>query len=424
MWDYKYGQSTHKIRLAPDVLMPRLKVSGKSEDVLLKPLTYMHGLDIIKLAPVCKSWYNVVWDPSLWLDLCNWFKHPDRMKALGELAEGKIKLLEKEYKRIKNMSQYRNEEDLAGIVGSPLPNELTERQKQGFRYRFIYAHLLFKTCFECASPENKLRFLPILRRSICYTCAKLPRYEMISHENAEIDYSVTKADLNKHEIEGLKVPDPFHPGKYMLVYYLDDILKISRAKSDPRAPNSAQKRELEDKRKTELIYLLKQENLSDRYIDECIYTEGTACYSYIQGKSRRPVEKIVATMKKKYEQAKAKIAELDDDEEEMPLPEADVIIPLKKPKLELSDTQKENRRKELTERLKLMGVNLEEIEMNDEDGIFCAYVNGRTKQDIGPVAGAIWRDHKPVFTGIPFRTCQRKEDLDMKIETNNYGNFS
>lgn len=310
------------------------------------------------------------------------------MNALIELADSKIRLLEKEARRRINMTQYQDEEDLSSIVGAPAITDLSDRQKSGFKFRFVYAYLLFKTCYECSSPEQKLRFLPIKHFSLCHECSKLNKYDMINNETAELEYSVTKYDLNKHEIEGLKVPDPSKPGKSMLVYYLNDILHISRLKGDNNPKiTSVQKRELEDKRKVEIMYLLKQENIDDRFIEQFIYNEGTPGNNYIQGKSRRSVNQIVATIKKKYLKALQR-SEIDE-EETVRLQEPEMIIPLKKPKLELDESQKNRRRAELTERISLMGIALHEVDMRDNDGIFMAYVNGRTKQELGQVAGAI-----------------------------------
>ena len=74
------------------------------------------------------------------------------------------------------------------------------------------------------------------------------------------------------------------------------------------------------------------------------------------------------------------------------------------------------RKMELIDRLLMMGVNSDNIGLDDPESIAVAYIEGRTKEDLGPVAGSIWRDHKPVFTGVPFR-----KTMESKVESSDEG---
>ena len=69
--------------------------------------------------------------------------------------------------------------------------------------------------------------------------------------------------------------------------------------------------------------------------------------------------------------------------------EPEAILPLKRPQVHLSPEEKTKRKIELVERLLIMGVNSNDIGLDETDSIATAFIEGRTKEDLGPVAGAI-----------------------------------
>lgn len=59
----------------------------------------------------------------------------------------------------------------------------------------------------------------------------------------------------------------------------------------------------------------------------------------------------------------------------------------------------------------MMGVSEEQLELEDPDSLARQWIDGWVTKDLGPIGGEIWRKNKPVFTGIVFKTTQRKTDL-------------
>ena len=234
---------------------------------------------------------------------------------------------------------------------------------------------------------------------------------MISLENAQLEYGITKNHINNSQIEGLRVPDPGEIGKFMFVYYVSDIIQLKHRINAKKREDGGNKTELHEKRRAELIIQMKKAKIADKFIEIALDTEGSLAYNYIIGKSKMPASKIAAKLLDKFE--KWKEAENDDDEI---LPEPELILPLKRPKVILNQEEKMMRKMELIDRLLMMGVNSDNIGLDDPESIAVAYIEGRTKEDLGPVAGSIWRDHKPVFTGVPFR-----KTMESKVESSDEG---
>jgi hypothetical protein len=232
---------------------------------------------------------------------------------------------------------------------------------------------------------------------MCFSCAKLPKYGMISLDNVEIEHHISRRQINESQIEGLRVPDPNEAGKQMFVYYIFDILRLKKTLEAESREDGLIRNELQERRRTEMIYVMKKEGFFDDFIYLCLDTEGSLAHNYVLGKSKMPASKIVKKLYSKFE--KWKDAEHDDD----PLPEPEAILPLKRPKVVLSNEEKSKRKQELVERLLVMGVSTDDIGLEDPDSVANAFIDGRTKEDLGPVAGAIWREHRPVFNGISFR---------------------
>ena len=361
MYDYHYGTSTKKFKQDLDKMKPKLSLQvSQISKIYSHILKFCHGLDSISASQVSKAWYTATWSVTLWQDHCNTLGEFDRIQVLLELAESKFRTFERRAKK----------QDLEDLF----PDLDT---KETLKWKLVYGQLLYNTCSHCKIPENKLRFLPILQKSLCFSCAKLPAFAMITLENAEIEYKITRKQINDVQLEGLRVPDPEEPGKFMYVYYISDILHVKSSMELRKREDGLVKTELHERRRTELIYSMKSVGFDDK-------------------------------LQVKYEKWK------ESDQEDEVLPEPEEILPLKRPRISLSSEEKLKRKIELVDRLLMMGVNSDNIGLEDPDSLASAFIEGRTKEEIGPVAGAIWREHKPVFTGVPFRIV--KETTEPSIE--------
>ena len=392
MFDYQYGTPTKKFKQEVEKMRAKLSVEPNQQSkVLTLIMKCMHGLDILTLSLVSRLWYKASWSSDLWEYFCRGLSENSKIEVLAELAESKIKTFERKSKKA---------QDLSDLVQSS--------SKQALKWKLIYGQLLYNTCYSCKIQEGKLRFLSILQQSLCFLCAKKPLYSMISLENAELDYGVTRKQINDYQLEGLRIPDPNQTGKFMFVYYVEHILRLKRLADSKKTEGGQDKTEFKERRRTELIYCMKKEGFDDAFIGICLDSVGSLAYNYILGKSKMNAIKIANKMRAKYE----KWREVDQEDEVLLEPEA--ILPLKRPQVHLSPEEKTKRKIELVERLLIMGVNSNDIGLDETDSIATAFIEGRTKEDLGPVAGAIWREHKPVFAGYAFNKSSY-----MEVESSN-----
>lgn len=461
MFDYKYGIKTSEKSYLPKAFLRRVLDPPSEYRTLLNIYEFLEGMEILTICSLINHrFHNASWRFEIWKNQCFYIGHPDRIQALEVQVYNTV---EKHFKKANargNLLMIHNETELCLIEYNP-----TEDYKRTILWKIIYAHLLFKTCYECGVPEKKLRYLPLLTKTLCFNCTKLEKFAMLSQETAELNYGITAKDLNLYKVPGLKVPNQYTPGKPMLVYYEKDISAIWEKKSCSLALEDKNLTAAEEKRKIQLIHCLKEEGVHDMdFIKRCIETDDALGLKYVQGKSRQGAKSIAQTLARKFGklnassefERKAKIRErapvkksdkdtliknsssnlssLKPSKSEIPterkhkisLDIEDVIELsdddniqvndepkiIKKPKLELTPQEKAQRKKNLIERLKLMGVPEDKIGLDDPTSLASEFIQGRTKDDLGPVAGAIWRENKPVFTGISFRTTQRLSDID------------
>lgn len=398
MYDYTYGTSTKKFKQEIEKMKPKLPLFVQAESKIIScVMRFLNGLDVNSCAFVCKIWYNAAWSAVLWQELCENIGQSGKIRALCELAESKLRTYDRRTKK----------NDLSELV----PNVST---KEALKWKLIYGQLFYGTCSHCRIAENNLRFLPILQKTLCYTCAKLPNFTMISLENAEIEYGISRKQVNDYQIEGLRVPDPMETGKFIFVYYISDILRLKQLTEVKKRSDKIYNTEVYEKRRAELFSCMKKEGIDTNFINTCLESEGGLAYNYLLGKSKMPAAKIAKKVLVKYEKWKEAENENEDDDEALPEPE--IILPLKRPKIELSAEELAKRKFELVERLLLMGVNSDDIGLDDKNSLAVAYIEGRTKEDLGPVAGSIWRDHRPVFKGVPFRTLNSKKESSSSSE--------
>lgn len=396
MFDYHYGTSTKNFRQEIESMKPALPIhKSQQARIISEILKFCHGLDVISCSQVNKTWYAASWTNQLWEELALNIGKSDRIQVLLELSESKLRTYERRLKK-NDISELFPDEDILETL----------------RWKFVYGQILYNTCCECGIQEHKLRFLPILQRSMCFSCAKLPKFVMISLDDAEIEYNISRKQINESQVEGLRVPDPNEPGKHMFVYYTFAISRLKKQLDSQNQEEGQIKNELQERRRTEMIYIMKKEGIDDYFISICLDTEGSLAYNYVMGKSKMPVGKILKKLITKYEKWK------DTEQEDDTLPEPEEILPLKRPRINLNAEDRAKRKMELVERLLLMGVSTDDIGLEDPESIANAYIDGRTKEDLGPVAGAIWRDHRPVFTGVPFRKLYA-EKLQKNLHSQN-----
>lgn len=367
MFDYKYGTTTSKFKENLTKMLPKLEVSTNSQSKCLSfTFKFLHGLEVLKLALISKKFYNASWDITLWHDLA---KDLDKLNLENQLNKA-IYSVEIFSKKPKNQSIIRK---CSGAI----------------KWRLVYIILLYKFCAHCKKPEQRLRFLPILQRTLCFKCAQLQEFSMISLESALLDYEVKAEDIEKNQLIGLKIPHTRESGKKMLVYYRKDIISMSKIDLEKKKIIKL-RTNIEEKRRTEIIYYMQKEGIEEYFISNYLNIEYSLCYNYIIGKSQQSARKIAKIMSKIYNREKQKkqkiIIEIVDD----------INIETSK-RVKISENDMLQRKLALIERLTLMGLNTERINFGGENGLFNLYVTGLTAHGLGYIAGEIWKESRSLL---------------------------
>ena len=246
--------------------------------------------------------------------------------------------------------------------------------------------------------------MPILKRTLCFPCSKDADFSMISLENAESEYNVSQSEIEFRQLDGLRVPHTNNSDKFMFVYYLFDILKIVKSKN-PNFSKTPQLRTcIEERRRTEVVFYMRELKISYDFIETYLNTEGTLAHNYMMGRSRMTADKVAKALEKLYicEKGKEESKREDKDGSNSPM-----IVK----KVKLSDSDMIARKMQLIDRLTLMGLDPGKIDFDDKSGLAYSYIIGRTSKELGVVAGKVWREFKPIFTGVTERTTQRIKDL-------------
>ncbi|OMJ76496.1 hypothetical protein SteCoe_24118 [Stentor coeruleus] len=360
MFDYKYGTSTSKFKENLTKMLPKLEISPNPQSKSLSfAFKFIHGLEVLNLALVSKKFYYASWDVTLWHDLSYDLDESNLENQLNK-AIYNLDIFSKKHPIFQNFS---------GAI----------------KWRIVYITLLYKFCSYCKKSEQRLRFLPVLQRTLCFKCAKLQEYSMISLESALLDYQVKTEDIEKNQLVGLKVPHTRKSGKKMLVYYRKDIINISKT-GIKKKENFKIRTNIEEKRRTEMIYYMQKEGIEENFISSYLNNEYTYCYSYIVGKSQQSARKIAKTMSKIYireKKKKEKIIEIVDDVNEKTIKKA-----------KISENDILQRKLALFERLTLMGLNTDDADFGGENGLFNLYVTGQTTHGLGYIAGEIWKESR------------------------------
>lgn len=166
------------------------------------------------------------------------------------------------------------------------------------KWKMTFVGLLFKTCYECKITDNKIHFLPILRYSLCAKCAKLPKYQMISEETAELDLNVSKREITDSGIKGLKMYHSGHTGIFTYMYYIKDLIPISKIKNYDIPDFKGDIREL---RRAEIVYSCKEQGITNlEFIRFGLDIKGGWPDNYVNGKSTMTAHKVALKMKSQY----------------------------------------------------------------------------------------------------------------------------
>lgn len=311
------------------------------------------------------------------------------------------------------------------------PSALAESHVLSACWKYVYWYFLVKTCLECGQPEGKMRFTQLLRRAMCGNCRKLEKYQMIDHHAALRDHGITKKDLNRFKIDGLRISDPLRDGKQLYVYYKTAIEALLRQKNStapdppPRPPRpskpppvslEAKQAQRRAQRREAVLAGLKTLSLSETaFARDILETADSWAALYIAGEVRVTASKLTVRLENQYRKwendrlggpasRRSKGYEGDITSQRVQRPKAvsepSVCLdngPAKKRKLTEEDFVQ--RRNELVARLAQMGVCADTVEFEDPDEEAYKYVHGLL-QDIGPVAGAIWRKNRPTFSGV------------------------
>ena len=388
MFDYEYGTTTTKYKIKINRIIPHLPIIKNSESKALSFVYgYLSGLEVLGLSLVKKSWYTASWDQTLWRKLSKVISTPELTDALFKEADLQIE---------KFLSKLKGEAKEISYIGT-------------IKWKIIYIQLLYKYCSHCKSLDQKPKFLPILQKTICFNCAKLPDFAMISLENAMNEYGITKEDIEIFQLDGLRVAHTNKSGKFMNVYYLFDILKIvSKTNPEKIEKKINYRKNIEERRRTEIVYYLKKEGVDDNFISMLLDTEGTLAHSYMLGKSKSTAHKIGTKLAKIYWYEEKK--KINKEKKEKKLKEKGK--PRKRWKEEtLTEEETIMRKIQLIDRLTLMGLDTEYLDFEDTEGLAYNFIHGKSKKDLGTTAGTIWREFKPIFTGISSSTTQRIKDL-------------
>lgn len=173
---------------------------------------------------------------------------------------------------------------------------------------------------------------------------------------------------------------------------------------DPLAEEAA----VEERRQT-LMKVMQEGGVTDlKWLEYYFNSPEHWAHKFIQGTTRRTLETVSNNLFAKY---KNKDKKKNKHEEIYENDEPDLPVFNKRKKISFTEDQMELRKDELIERLTMMHLDITQVNFEDPDSLANAYVTGRTTMELGPVAGAIWRENKPTFTGISGKTTKRKQDL-------------
>jgi hypothetical protein len=478
MYDYKYGRSTKHLRREPMQVLGRLRVQESPSPVMGHVFEFLPGYLLLQLSShLGRQWYSTLMQFRLWKSQSHSLGPANALLPLYDHLSIQVRA-----HQLQQASLHVSDQHCIVISGLGFKDEEAETAT----WLLVYWNLLFKTCVNCAG-KSKLRFTQLLQRVLCKQCSRKEEYAMVGHKAASKDFGVSKQDLNRYKVEGLRISNPDRPGKTLFVYYKAEIRRIQAKKAtDPLPPplptpslpsastdippsdipkppkhhkshskpkqdrpkvekpppvpkppkppkptiTPAELEEIKLAQKRELIHAaLSQLNITDQeFINELFTSEYNWVAQYYSGRIRISPSRMiirVETHYKKWCMTRSGWAPSRRRPRyiealkclKVPKTETTKVIaaitsaPKPDKKRPLTEEDKAQRRTELLDRLLRMGVQPGQANLEDPEDVGYKYINGIGSEEIGPVAGAIWRKNKPTFTGITLKTCQREEDL-------------
>ena len=408
MFDYKYGQPTDRLKLKPESLFRRLRSpSAPPDPVLTQVFPYISGLELVKsFLSVSHQWYQTIEQPQIWQLQTQSLTH--NASGLYDSQANKVKSA---YKRLLQVSKHAQIETESAANGLKI-TDFDEKHVENACWKFVYWYILVKTCLECGQPEGKMRFTQLLRRALCGNCRKLDKYQMIDHNAALKEFGITKKDLNRYQIDGLRVADPLNEGKKMFVYYKTDINRLILLKSreekysKPPVTKENKREKGVEVRKKLLLDSLNTLDITDMtFIADLVDKTESWGREYIEGTVKISPKKLVTKVENAYKKwvsdkkngsnrrsrgFEGNITSINVKRmQTRPTP----CVPVTKQR-KLTEEDYAYRRQELMDRLSRMGVTEDQVEFEDPDEEAYKYVHGE-RTEIGPVAGAIWRKLRP-----------------------------
>ena len=353
MFDYKFGIQTSRLTWTLSSLVP----NGPSipfslrERALTLAFQFLTGIEVMRCARVSKVWYAAACDYNTWREIC---QAMDPRKCEAFVAE-------------------------ASQIARSLV--ITETVRQLVIYKSVYLSLLLKVCAHCSEVKTLLRFLPLAERSLCANCAGLARYQMMSFESAELELEVTPKELDR--VRGLRLPRSTKSGDPTYVYYVSDLLRLKGVEAEIPVRDCTQ-----ELRRAELLRLVRRLGVEDReLLKQHFNFEGSLVYNFVQGTARSSAVRIARQLANHLKKGGGVQRQ------------------------RLTPEEMDSRREELVKRLTSMGLTVDKIGLDNPKSLANAYIHGRTQKPLGRVAGTIWEENKPVFTGIETKTTKRLSDL-------------
>ncbi|CAG9324304.1 unnamed protein product [Blepharisma stoltei] len=274
MFEYKKRSLSKNFKINLKSLLPSIQAqSGKFTRSITLVYEFLVAREITKLSMVSKQWYLASQDHFLWKRQCQYLAPQVLINTLEVASNLKI---------TKEWPEEARRPKFAETV----------------KWKLVWIEITYKCCHECYNLLNKLHYLPMLQFTLCKSCAKSPKYSMMSEESAELDYRISSEEIKRAGLPFIEVPHSHWTGKVAKMYYAIDLIKL--AKINKEMP-LIKRENCEEVRRTEILYYLKEKGCRDfDFIEYGLEVEGGWPWNYIKGKSQRTAQKVVSDMLGQY----------------------------------------------------------------------------------------------------------------------------
>jgi len=471
MYDYKYGRSTKHLRREPMQVLGRLRVQESPSPVLGHVFEFLPGYLLLQLSShLGRQWYSTLMQSRLWKSQSQSLGPASALSPLYDHLSIQVRA-----HQLQQASLHVSDQHCIVISGLGFKDEEAETATWLLVYwnllfkscaccagsvKLRFTQLLQRAlCKQCSRKED---YLMIGHKAACkefgVTKQDLNRYkgEGLRISNPERPgktlFVYYKAEIRR--IQSRKAADPCPPLLPALPSTNTETppeprphkhhKSHSKPKKEhikppvlPKPPkpikptlSNAELEEIKLAQKRELIHAaLSQLNITDQaFISDLFTSEHNWVAQYYSGRIRISPNRMMIRVETHYKKwcmtrsgwaPSRRRPRYIEALKCLKVPKPDpakviaAITPAPKPdkKRPLTEEDKAMRRTELLDRLLRMGVQPDKANLEDPEDAGYKYIHGLSSEEIGPVAGAIWRKNKPTFTGIPLKTCQREEDL-------------